>query len=1019
MPPRPSQAPQSGEAVDRAAPSGPGWLSPPIQAMFAGAFDALLVVDNGGRCVAVNRAACELWELPPSALCDRAITDFTDPNDALGRLWPLSVHSATLVRGEGCLYCSPTHTRQVAFTLAMNTWPDYHLLTLCDRSQAWQPHRPKASQYEHREYQPSHWLEIALDAIPDPIFLKDAQGRWQLVNQAALDLLQLTRSDYQGHTDAELAEQMPFYREALLACIGSDEAAWAQQGLCRTEVAIPQPTGEMRTFDIYKVPLFHVDGTRRGIVVVGHDISDRKQAETNLRRYERIVAAIPDGMALVDRTYHYQAINQTYLDWHQKTAEQVVGHPVTEILGEECFNRVIKAYLDNALAGQVVHYQEWFTYPSLGPQFMGVTYAPCTEESGAIAGVVIYQRILTELKRTEMTLQQLAKRESLLATINNRMRQSLDLKSILQTVVTEVRTFLQTDRVLVYRFNASGNGTVIAESVADGWLSLAGFMIGDPCLQEDRLLATLAQGEPRNIPDVGCSRLNACYLEMLSQFQVRANLALPLLQGQRVWGLLIAHHCRSPRHWQSEEIDLLKQLSGQLAIAIQQSELYRQVQDLNQDLEHQVRVRTAELQQAIQFEGLVKRITDKVRDSLDEQQILQTVVQELAQGMAIEGCNTGIYNKTYTTSTITNEFIKNLKNIQGTTIALTTAAYADIYAHLLQGKTCIFGELSPNSLRSQTRLFAILACPIADDQNILGDLWIFKDRSASFNDQEIRLVQQVASQCAIALRQARLYQAAQAQVAELERLNQLKDDFLSTVSHELRTPMSNIKMATQMLEIQLTRLGMLGKDATQEAHTAQVNRYFTILQEECQREITLINDLLDLTRLDASLEPLHIIPIELRAWIYLITEPFNYLLRSHQQTLEIAIPPTLTLETDITYLERILRELLNNACKYTPPGEIIRITAQEMETVSGTTVELRISNRGIEIPAAEYERIFERFYRIPSQDRWQHGGTGLGLALVKRLVERLGSIIWVESASNHTHFVICLPAHPSASQPVA
>ncbi len=689
--------------------------------MFAGAFDALLVVDNEGRCVAVNPAACQLWDLPQSALCDRRITDFTDPNDDLGCLWPLVPQTATLLRGEGCLYCSPTQTRQVAFTLAINTWPSHHLLTLCDRATSGQEQRAASplgncpetlqrdraasGQGKRNEFRQPNWLEVVLDAIPDPIFLKDAQGRWQLINQAALDLFELTEADYQGHTDTELAECKQFYREALLACMDSDEAAWAQHGLSRTEEVIPRPTGEARTFDVYKVPLFHPDGSRKGLVVVSRDISDRKQAEENLRRYERIVAATPDGVALVDRGYCYQAVNQTYLDWHQKTADQLIGHGISEVIGEEHFTSVIKPYLDQALSGQVVRYQEWMTYSSLGQQFMGVTYAPYTDGAGAIAGVVVSQRILTELKQAEIALQQLAERESLLATINNRMRQSLNLQSILQTAVTEVRAFLQTDRVLVYRLNAGGNGTVVAESVGDDWLALDSFIIGDPCLSDPQLLATLAQRKVQNVPDVSCSRLAPCYLEMLSQFQVQASLALPLLQGERVWGLLIAHHCQSPRHWHYDDIDLLQQLSGQLAIAIQQSELYRQVQELNADLERLVTIRTAELQQAIQFEGLVKRITDKVRDSLDEQQIPETVVKELVQGILVQCCYTGIYNETCTTSTITNEFIQDLKSAQGMTIEIATSPYADVYAALLQGKTCIFGDLLPNPLRSDTCLF--------------------------------------------------------------------------------------------------------------------------------------------------------------------------------------------------------------------------------------------------------------------------------------------------------------------------
>nr|WP_277874846.1 histidine kinase dimerization/phospho-acceptor domain-containing protein [Leptolyngbya sp. FACHB-16] len=115
----------------------------------------------------------------------------------------------------------------------------------------------------------------------------------------------------------------------------------------------------------------------------------------------------------------------------------------------------------------------------------------------------------------------------------------------------------------------------------------------------------------------------------------------------------------------------------------------------------------------------------------------------------------------------------------------------------------------PNPIRPVAKRLTTLACPIINDHSVIGDLWLYKAGEQCFEELEIRLVQQVANQCAIAVRQARLYQAAQLQVEELGRLNQLKDDFLSTVSHELRTPISNIKMATHMLEFILKPLGLL------------------------------------------------------------------------------------------------------------------------------------------------------------------------------------------------------------------
>jgi GAF domain. len=234
--------------------------------------------------------------------------------------------------------------------------------------------------------------------------------------------------------------------------------------------------------------------------------------------------------------------------------------------------------------------------------------------------------------------------------------------------------------------------------------------------------------------------------------------------------------------WQPWETHLITQLAGQLDLAIAQSELYQQVQRLNVDLERQIQARTAELRLASNFEATLKRITDKVRDSLDEDQILQTAVQELAIATEISCCNAALYDLEEGTSTVRYEYTTTVSPYQGRTAEL--AAFPEIYGPLLSGQSLQFCSLVPNPVRGRV---SMLATPIMDDQGVLGDLWMINHAFYAFGEQDLRMAQQVANQCAIALRQARLFQAAQAQVRELEKLNQLKDDFLSTVSHELRT----------------------------------------------------------------------------------------------------------------------------------------------------------------------------------------------------------------------------------------
>ena len=679
------------------------------------------------------------------------------------------------------------------------------------------------------------------------------------------------------------------------------------------------------------------------------------------------------------------------------------ANPAAEILFQTSTEHLLRQPLNRFLMGLSEPPDHWLSRSeqALRPQGNeGARVVEVTISDHFSQGMQQYMgvfRDVTERKQAEVQLRHQAEQERLLKDISWRIRHSLDLNDILSTAVAEVRSLLQAERVTVYRLRAGSEGRFVVESTQPGCPSVLEIALHDPCFEAE-YAQKYQQGWVPVIADIHQADLDPSHLDLLIRAGIRASLSVPIEVNDCLWGLLCAHQCSQPRSWQPFEVDLLQQLGLQMAVAIQQSDLYQQVQHLNNHLDCQVQERTAELQIALEFEAMLKRIGDKVRDSLDERQIFQTVVEELAQVLDLSICNTSVYDTDQGTATICHEYAIAVPLVQGQVMQM--GDFEEEYCQLLQGQYFQFCQLVPKTPRPM----AILACPIVarltleeSDQLVLGDLWLFRSPHETFSDADIRLVQQVANQCAIATRQARLYQAVQTQVEELAKLNQLKDDFLSTVSHELRTPVSNMKLSIRMLELTVEQLDSLNPVSE------RASRYLQILDKECEREISLINDLLDLQRLEAGSGTLDPEFLQLESWLPQLAEAFRERTQSRQQILQLDLaldlPPMLC---DRPSLERVLMELLNNACKYTPPGETITLSAQ---VIAGQFL-ICVTNSGVEIPEGEQLQIFEKFHRVPNSDRWRQGGTGLGLTLVKKLTEHMGGTVQVTSGSGQTCFTI-------------
>ncbi|MCW8905788.1 MAG: EAL domain-containing protein, partial [Sedimenticola sp.] len=180
-------------------------------------------------------------------------------------------------------------------------------------------------------------LRTLINATPDIICFKDGAGRWLEANDADLKLFSLQGVAYQGKTDSELAEfTAPLYRDAFLTCEESDEAAWQSGGYSRCEEAIPTADGSINVYDVIKVPLHNKDGSRKGLIVLGRDITERKRAEQRLlsaeREWTQAMDQFDDPIYLLDMERHLLRANSAFYRMIGLNPGEDVGRPIVELL---------------------------------------------------------------------------------------------------------------------------------------------------------------------------------------------------------------------------------------------------------------------------------------------------------------------------------------------------------------------------------------------------------------------------------------------------------------------------------------------------------------------------------------------------------------------------------------------------------------------------------------------------------------------------------------------------------------
>jgi diguanylate cyclase (GGDEF)-like protein/PAS domain S-box-containing protein len=321
------------------------------------------------------------------------------------------------------------------------------------------------------------------------------------------------------------------------------------------------------------------------LYAAARDVTEERQFNDRLQAaYDQltdILESMSDYFFEVDHDFRIIYVNGRFCRLLAKSASEILGQSLWQVC-PDCLNTLVEEHYRTAVRQQTPVQFEAF-YSSLNQWHM-VRAFPTRR------GLAVFLQDITTQVTSSLSLQRRQTQAELLHRLTLKIRQSLDLDTVLTTALAEIRELLRIDRTLIFQFHADGSGTVVAESVAKPEFSLHNCAFHDPCFHKSHAQAYL-EGRVLAIADIDTATLTPCHHEFLKSLSVHANLVVPIIQEETLWGLLLCQHCSEPRPWALDEIELLRQLGEQLGFAIHRAEL---VSALHQEKDRYRRVLEAQ-----------------------------------------------------------------------------------------------------------------------------------------------------------------------------------------------------------------------------------------------------------------------------------------------------------------------------------------------------------------------------------------------------------------------------------------
>jgi GAF domain-containing protein len=596
-------------------------------------------------------------------------------------------------------------------------------------------------------------------------------------------------------------------------------------------------------------------------------------------------------------------------------------------------------------------------------------------------------RLLNELRqRTNDLTESLEQQTATSKVLDVISRSAFDLQAVFETVAESSVRLCGADRAFLFRFD----GELLRVAAAfNAPQKLRDFISENPIHLGRYSASGRAAIERRtiHIPDVLADPEHS-YAKNVEK--IRTNLAVPILKGDDLLGVVTIYHLEEVRPFTDKQIALVETFADQAAIAID-----------NVRLLDALRHRTDELGRSVNELQALGEVSQAVNSTLDLETVLSTIV---AKAVQLSGTEAGaIYGydeegrefRLRATYGMEQGLIDALKQRH---IGLDDPNIASAFAQREPNQVADLREEAASVLNEiilQAGYRARMVAPLLRGEDIVGMLVVRRRTPGEFARNTVDLIKTFAAQSALAIQNARLFHEIEDKSRELAEASQHKSQFLANMSHELRTPLNAILGYTELMA-----------DGAYGEPSEKMLGILKRLEANGRHLLGLINDVLDLSKIEAGQLVLELSDYSVQDIAQTVRSTLEPLAADKKLGFKVEVAPQLPPgRGDGRRLTQVLINLVGNAIKFTDAGEV----AIKAEANDGS-FSVSVRDTGPGISAADQAKLFQEFQQADNAITKKKGGTGLGLAISKRIIEMHGGKIWVESqAGQGSTFTFTLP----------